>query len=66
MKKILGIGNALVDALVQVENDLKLNELQLPKGSMQLVDTERYLEIKKCSICCIRSEQRVVRHVIPS
>lgn len=47
MKKILGIGNALVDALVQVENDLILNELQLPKGSMQLVDTERYLEIKK-------------------
>lgn len=66
MKKILGIGNALVDALVQVENDLILNELQLPKGSMQLVDTERYLEIKKCLICCIRSEQRVVRHVIPS
>lgn len=47
MKKILGIGNALVDALVQVKNDLILNELQLPKGSMQLVDTKRYLEIKK-------------------
>lgn len=47
MKRILGIGNALVDALVQVENDLILSELDLPKGSMQLIDTERYLQIQK-------------------
>lgn len=47
MKKVLGIGNALVDVLVQVESELILNELQLPKGSMQLIDTERYLKIQK-------------------
>lgn len=47
MKKILGIGNALVDALVQVDNDLILTELDLPKGSMQLIDTERYIKVKK-------------------
>lgn len=47
MKKILGIGNALVDMLVQVENDLILTELSLPKGSMQLIQTERYLAIQK-------------------
>ena len=45
MKKILGIGNALVDALAQVENDLILSELDLPKGSMQLIDTERYIQV---------------------
>lgn len=41
-KKIIGIGNALVDALVKIPNDSLLDELQLPKGSMQLIDTDRY------------------------
>lgn len=45
MKKIIGIGNALVDVLAKVENEAILSELQLPKGSMQLVDTERYRAI---------------------
>ncbi|MDR1951495.1 MAG: adenosine kinase [Bacteroidales bacterium] len=39
--KILGLGNALVDIVIQLENDSQLNELELPKGSMQLVDLER-------------------------
>ena len=38
MKKILGIGNALVDILTQIPNDDILQELQLPKGTMQHVD----------------------------
>ncbi len=38
MKKILGIGNALVDILVQLPNDETLHHLNLPKGSMQLID----------------------------
>jgi sugar/nucleoside kinase (ribokinase family) len=37
MKKVLGIGNALVDILTRIDNDNILNELGLPKGSMQLV-----------------------------
>jgi len=41
MKKILGLGNALVDIVIQLENDSQLDELNLPKGSMQLVDLER-------------------------
>jgi sugar/nucleoside kinase (ribokinase family) len=41
MKKILGIGNALVDVMVRIDSDEILNELQLPKGSMQLVDRDR-------------------------
>jgi sugar/nucleoside kinase (ribokinase family) len=38
MKKILGIGNALVDIMIPLESDGILEALNLPKGSMQLVD----------------------------
>jgi len=38
MAKVLGIGNALVDLLISLEEDLLLEELKLPKGSMTLVD----------------------------
>jgi sugar/nucleoside kinase (ribokinase family) len=38
MKKVIGIGNALVDQMTKIENDSLLSELNLPKGSMQLVD----------------------------
>ena len=41
MNKILGIGNALVDIMVKTDNDIILSELELPKGSMQLVDKNR-------------------------
>jgi sugar/nucleoside kinase (ribokinase family) len=41
MKKILGIGNALVDVLIPLENEERLRMLDLPKGSMQLVDRNR-------------------------
>jgi sugar/nucleoside kinase (ribokinase family) len=40
MAKVLGIGNALVDLLIQTGNDEILAELNLPKGSMQLVSNE--------------------------
>lgn len=40
MAKVLGIGNALVDLLIQTGNDEILAELNLPKGSMQLVDND--------------------------
>ncbi len=36
--KVLGMGNALVDVLTLVHNDEILQNLRLPKGSMQLVD----------------------------
>ncbi len=38
MKKILGLGNALVDIMTILENDDFLINHNLPKGSMQLVD----------------------------
>lgn len=38
MAKILGVGNALVDLLITLEDDNLLEDLNLPKGSMTLVD----------------------------
>lgn len=49
MTKILGIGNALVDVLTQLENDDLLTLLELPKGSMQLVDAVKSEQIQKQS-----------------
>jgi sugar/nucleoside kinase (ribokinase family) len=46
MKKVLGIGNALADMIVFMESDEMLHELNIPKGSMQLVDKELSLKIK--------------------
>ena len=41
MKKIIGIGNALVDVLVVLDNDDLLHEMNLPKGSMQLINESK-------------------------
>jgi sugar/nucleoside kinase (ribokinase family) len=46
MKKILGIGNALVDVVTNIEDELILKKFALPKGSMQLVDSEKSDTIK--------------------
>lgn len=45
MKKILGMGNALTDILLQIASDDVLSSLDLLKGGMMLIDTERSLEI---------------------
>lgn len=50
MAKILGIGNALVDVLTSLEDDALLHELELPKGSMQLVDSVKSDLIQSKSI----------------
>jgi sugar/nucleoside kinase (ribokinase family) len=47
MKKILGIGNALVDIMTIVDNEEILEQFSLPKGSMQLVDIEKSTKIKE-------------------
>lgn len=38
MQKVLGIGNALVDIVLLLDDDELLDAFDLPKGSMQLVD----------------------------
>ncbi|MCT4640566.1 MAG: adenosine kinase [Bacteroidales bacterium] len=45
MKKVLGLGNALVDIVTLLENDTLLNRFNLPKGSMTLVDKTYAQEI---------------------
>jgi sugar/nucleoside kinase (ribokinase family) len=49
MKRILGIGNALVDIMTLIEGDFILQEFNLPKGSMQLVDLEKSRGIKSAT-----------------
>lgn len=43
--RVLGIGNALVDILIQLENDTVLNYLDYPKGSMQLIDLSKIADV---------------------
>ena len=51
MKKILGMGNALVDIMTTLPDDGVLAEFNLPKGSMQLVDSELCEKIYKRIEC---------------
>ncbi len=41
MKKVLGLGNALVDILVRIDDDALLRSLDLPKSCMTLVREEQ-------------------------
>lgn len=42
MAKIIGIGNALVDILLQLDNETMLQELKLAKGGMTLINTAEW------------------------
>jgi len=47
MKRVIGIGNALTDMLVNLKSDSVLGRFKLAKGSMSLVDTRLQTEISK-------------------
>ncbi|NLB86457.1 MAG: adenosine kinase, partial [Bacteroidales bacterium] len=47
MTKIIALGNALVDVMTMLTDDSVLEKLNLPKGSMQLVDQETSQNIQK-------------------
>lgn len=47
MDKIIGMGNALVDVLATLDNDSTLQEMELPKGSMQLIDEDKLAQINR-------------------
>ena len=49
MKKIIGIGNALIDIILMLEDDQILKDFGLPKGSMQLVDYEMANNVMKAT-----------------
>src|SRR5664279_1031400 len=50
MKRIVGIGNALVDVMTLIDSDNILENFSLPKGSMQLVNAEKSALIKSETI----------------
>ena len=52
MKKILGIGNALVDMIIFLENDEVLDRFSFPRGSMQLVDNKTARNVEKATQAC--------------
>lgn len=54
MKKIVGIGNALVDVMTMVPDEKYLHQFGLPKGSMTLVNAEQSGLIKS-SISSLKS-----------
>jgi Sugar kinases, ribokinase family len=45
MIRLLGMGNALTDVLMSIDSDDLLKELDLPKGSMQLINQEQFFRI---------------------
>lgn len=45
MKKIVGIGNALVDILLHIDNDNILEQNNLDKGGMVMIDADRKREL---------------------
>ena len=48
MDKIIGLGNALVDVLATLDDDDVLVEMDLPKGSMTLIDEDKLQKINEC------------------
>ncbi|MEG1660393.1 MAG: adenosine kinase [Bacteroides sp.] len=47
MDKIIGLGNALVDVLATLKDDTILDKMDLPKGSMQLIDDAKLQQINE-------------------
>jgi sugar/nucleoside kinase (ribokinase family) len=47
MKRVIGVGNALVDIMIRVPGDEILTRFSLPKGSMQLVDSDRSVFVRE-------------------
>lgn len=41
MKRVLGVGNALVDVIVNLPDESLLQQFSLPKGGMEMIDVER-------------------------
>lgn len=47
MKKIIGIGNALVDVIVKIPDEEILHTFTLPKGGMEMIDVEKKRELHR-------------------
>ncbi|MDR3309019.1 MAG: adenosine kinase [Tannerella sp.] len=54
--KIIGIGNALLDVLLRLDNDMTLSALEIKKGAMDLIDEAKMKKIQKAQSDLERSE----------
>ena len=54
--KVLGIGNALLDVLLRLENDNTLDEIGIRKGAMDLIEESQMKAIHRAQVGLIRSE----------
>lgn len=52
IKRVIGIGNALTDMLVNLSSDAVLADYELKKGSMSLVDNQLQTDISKAVAGC--------------
>lgn len=52
IKRVIGVGNALTDMLVNMRDDEVLTRYELAKGSMSLVDSKLQTEISKAVAGC--------------
>ena len=47
MRRIIGLGNALIDLLVILKDDNSLDNMKLAKGSMQLISASKFQDLNK-------------------
>ncbi|RHJ90243.1 adenosine kinase [Parabacteroides bouchesdurhonensis] len=52
----IGLGNALVDVLLKLDNDKVLNDVGIEKGAMDMIDQEQMLSIRKAQEHLERSQ----------
>lgn len=55
MKKVIGIGNALVDVMTPLKDDVIIEQLGFARGSMNLVDENKSREIKQLTASYVSS-----------
>lgn len=59
----IGLGNALVDVLLKLENDDVLAEVGIQKGAMDMINQEQMIKIRKSQSGLERSQAlNAVRH----
>lgn len=61
----IGLGNALVDVLLRLENDDVLAEVGIQKGAMDMINQEQMIksESRKKALSAVKHQE--VRYVIP-
>ena len=53
----IGLGNALVDVLLKLENDDVLAEVGIQKGAMDMINQEQMIKIRKSQEGLERSQE---------